>query len=47
MINMEDKQGNTALHLAALSGEDQVTRILISKGKSNIEARYLELLVNF
>lgn len=39
MINGEDEDGNTPLHLAALEGHENVIKALLEVG-ANIEARY-------
>ena len=42
VINDEDEDSNTALHLAALSGHNKVTAALIEAG-ADIEARWVYL----
>lgn len=43
IINGEDEDGNTSLHLAALAGHENVLKILSEVG-ANVEARLLVLL---
>jgi len=43
VINDEDEDSNTALHLAALAGHNKVVYTLLEAG-ADIEARYIHLL---
>ena len=45
MINDEDEDSNTALHLASLAGHNKVVSSLLDRG-ADIEARYVIIIYN-
>ena len=46
VVNDEDEDSNTALHLAALAGHNKVVQALIDNG-ADIEARFHFFLLSF
>ena len=46
VVNDEDEDSNTALHLAALAGHNKVVMALIENG-ADIEARYSPIYATF